>query len=72
MLIRETGLSLLAIQIILKRHGFRKIKLIRKPRLTLAIKAKSYKFVLAYCNWTLEDWKAVIWINKISIILGYR
>ena len=55
MLARETGISPSAIQIILKKHGFCKIKPTRKPGLTSAIKAERYKFALAYYTWTLED-----------------
>ena len=57
---RETGLSASSIQAILKKYGYRKTKLIRKPRLTAAIKSKQYKFVLAHYYWTLKNWKAVI------------
>ena len=71
MLARETGLSLLAIQIIFKKYSFCKIKPIKKFRLTLAIKAEWYEFALAHRNQILENWKAVIWMDKISIVLDH-
>jgi hypothetical protein len=37
---RETGLSILSVQKILKKHSFRKIKPIRKPKLTVAMKSE--------------------------------
>jgi hypothetical protein len=45
---RETGLSLLSVWAILKKYSYYKTKLIRKPRLTISIKSKRYKFILAY------------------------
>ncbi|OCK88177.1 uncharacterized protein K441DRAFT_590296, partial [Cenococcum geophilum 1.58] len=45
---REIGISAASVQIILKKHGFRKIKPIRKPRLTTAIKNERYRFTLAH------------------------
>jgi hypothetical protein len=40
--------------------------------LTAAIKSERYKFILAHRYWTLEDWKAVIWLDETSIVLGHR
>lgn len=31
-----------------------------------------YQFALRYKDQTLEDWKAVIWSNETSVILGHR
>ena len=69
---REIGLFILAIQIILKKHNFRKTKPIRKPRLTPVIKNEQYKFALAHRHQILKNWKAVIWSDETSIILGHR
>ena len=69
---REIGISTASIRIILKKHGFRKTKPTRKPGLTAAMKNERYRFAMAYRHWTLEDWKAVIWSDETSIVLGHR
>jgi len=68
----KTGLSASSIQIILQKYGFYKTKPTRKPGLTAAMKNEQYRFVLAHYYWTLENWKAIIWLNKTSIVLGHR
>ena len=35
------------------------------------MKAARYTFCQAYKDWTLEDWKNVIWIDETSVILGH-
>ena len=35
------------------------------------IKAR-YEFVLKYKDWTLEDWKKVIWTDETSVCLGVQ
>jgi len=35
------------------------------------MKLKRLKFCRDYANWTLEDWKNVIWLDEISIVLNY-
>ena len=35
------------------------------------IKAR-YQFALRYRDWTIEDWKRVIWTNETSVILNSR
>ena len=42
-----------------------------KPRLTIAVKNEQYRFALAYRYQILEDQKAIIQLDKISIISGY-
>ena len=69
---QQIGISAASVQSILKKHGFRKTKPIRKPGLTAAMKNERYRFVMAYRHWTLEDWKAIIWLDKTSIVLGHR
>jgi hypothetical protein len=57
---------------ILRKAGFRKMKPIRKPGLIKKMKIKCLKWCIEYKDWTLEDWKNVIWSDKISVILLYR
>lgn len=59
-----------SIQRFLRKQGFRPVKHTTKPGLT-----KGQEWVrLHWCwerrNWTLEDWKKVIWSDETSIILG--
>lgn len=62
---------------ILKKAGFWKTKLTQKPGLTKAMKAACLQFCLKHKDWILKDWKNVIWMDEISVILlhqqeGYR
>lgn len=66
------GVSARTIQRVLKRQGFRKVKPTVKPGLTIAMIEARYQFALRYKDWTLEDWKAVIWSDETSVILGHR
>ena len=49
----------------------RKTKPTRKPGLTAQMKKDRLEFCLRHEDWTLEDWKNVIWTDETSIILGY-
>jgi hypothetical protein len=62
---------------ILKNAGFRKTKPTRKPGLTAKMKKERLDFCLAHKDWTLEDWKNVIFSDETSVVLccrrgGYR
>ena len=68
------GLDISAITIwrILKLVGFNKIKPMRKPGLTKKMKEERLKWCLDYKDWTLEDWKCVIWSDETSVVLLHR
>jgi transposase len=68
----KVRLSASTIQRVLKRQGFRKVKPTVKPGLTIPMIEARYQFALRYKDWTLEDWKAVIWSDETSVILGHR
>ncbi|KAH7471808.1 hypothetical protein FOMA001_g12984 [Fusarium oxysporum f. sp. matthiolae] len=57
---------------ILKAAGYRKTKPTRKPGLTTKMKKERLEWCLAHQNWTLEDWKSVIWSDETSVILLHR
>jgi transposase len=57
---------------ILKSLGMRKTKPTRKPGLTKKMKDDRLAFCKAYEHWTLEDWKAVIWSDETSVVVGQR
>lgn len=57
---------------VLKRLKYNKVKTTKKPGLTIAAKAARLAFCEKYKDWTLEDWKAVIWSDETSVVLGSR
>lgn len=64
--------SLISILRMLKRRKFRPCKVTKKPGLTPAIKEARYQMALRFKDWTLEDWKNVIFSDETSVILGYQ
>ena len=72
MLAGEQGLSLSTVLRVLHRNGFRPYKTTKKPSLTEAMKEARYQFALRYKDWTIEDWKKVIWSNETSVVLNSR
>ena len=68
----QLDLSDRTIQRALKRRGYRKVKQTVKPGLTEEMKKARYDFALRHKDWTLEDWKNVIWSDETSVILGQR
>ncbi|KAF4414769.1 hypothetical protein FACUT_13982 [Fusarium acutatum] len=57
---------------ILKAAGYKKTKPTRKPGLTAAMRKERLNWCIAHRDWTLEDWKAVIWSDETSVILLHR
>ncbi|EKJ68815.1 hypothetical protein FPSE_11007 [Fusarium pseudograminearum CS3096] len=53
-------------------EGFRKTKPTRKPGLTQRMREERLAWCLARQDWTLEDWKSVIWSDETSVILLHR
>ena len=69
--------SIQTVSTYLKKLKFRKTKPTRKPGLTKKMKDEYLSWYLYHQDWTLEDWKNVIWSDKTSVILcqrrgGYR
>jgi len=57
----------------LKRNGYRKCKLTTKPGLNQAQKVARLEFALQRLEWSLEDWKRIVWSDETSCTLGgYR
>lgn len=56
----------------LKSLGYRKIKLTRKPGLTQKMKDDRLRWCLDHKDWTLDDWKNVIWTDETSVVLNFR
>ncbi|KAI7762256.1 hypothetical protein LZL87_006651 [Fusarium oxysporum] len=72
--LNSQGIEISAISIgrILKSAGYKKTKPTRKPGLTAAMKKERLEWCIAHKDWTLEDWKAVIWSDKTSVVLLHR
>jgi transposase len=72
-MLREKGIEVSASTVyrILKKAGFRKTKPTRKPGLTKQMREDRLRWCLKYKDWTLEDWKNVIWLDETSVVLLY-
>lgn len=68
----ECGISCASALRILHKHGLTTVKPTRKPGLNPAQRAARLAFCLTHKDWTLEDWKRVIWSDETSVILGQR
>lgn len=60
------------VRCILKKAGFRKTKPTRKPGLTKRMRDDRLRWCLEHQNWSLEDWKKVIWSDETSVVLLHR
>jgi hypothetical protein len=56
----------------LKNQGFKKTKPTRKPGLTKKMKDERLKWCLDHQDWTLDDWKNVIWTDETAVVLNHR
>ena len=65
-------ISAMTIWRMLRKAGFRKTKPTRKPGLTKKMRDDRLKWCIAHKDWTLEDWKWVIWSDETSVVLLYR
>lgn len=68
----EAGISTISVLRLLKLNSFSKCKPTWKPGLTDDMRKKRLAFALAHKDWTLEDWKNIIWTDETSVILGHR
>lgn len=68
----ESNISCASALRILRKHGLHSVKPTRKPGLNPTQKAARLAFALEHQDWTLEDWKNVIWSDETSVILGHR
>jgi hypothetical protein len=55
---------------ILHRRGYKPCKPTRKPSLTKDAKLARLNWCLDHKDWTLEDWKNVIWSDETSVTWG--
>jgi hypothetical protein len=65
-------ISAMTIWRVLKSEGYNKVKPTRKPGLTAEQRTIRLAWCLDHQDWTLEDWKNVIWSDETSVILGLK
>jgi transposase len=68
----EAGISESSVLRFLKSNFFSKCKPTWKPGLTDDMKQRRLEFARKHENWTLEDFKNIIWTDETSVILGHR
>lgn len=68
----ESGISPSSALRILHRNQLNSVKPTRKPGLNKAQRKARFEFCMAHANWTLKDWKSVIWSDETSVILSRR
>jgi Transposase len=68
----ECGISRSSALRILHKYSLSNVKPTRKPGLNAVQRAARLAFCLDHADWTLEDWKCVIWSDETSVILGQR
>ncbi|KAI1520645.1 HTH-Tnp-Tc3-2 domain containing protein [Pyrenophora tritici-repentis] len=73
------GLSLKGVEIsastvwrVLREAGYKKTKPTRKPGLTQEMRSARLKWAIDHRDWTLEDWKNVIWTDETSVVINHR
>jgi hypothetical protein len=54
------------------RRFYKRRKSQWRPDLKAVFRFRRYHWCLQFKNWTLEDWKNVIWTDEISVIVGVR
>ena len=68
----ELGISARLVSRRLRLMGFAQVKPSWKPGLTEKMREIRLEWAKTYKNWTIEDWKNVIWTDETSVILGHR
>ena len=56
----------------MKRNNLQACKLTQKFDLIEVMMKTRYHFCMRYKNWTLKNWKKIIWIDEISVIMSSR
>jgi transposase len=66
----ESNISYATALRVLRKHQLSNVKPTRKPSLNAQQRAARLAFALEHQDWTLEDWKRVIWSDETSVVLG--
>jgi hypothetical protein len=69
---REEGFEVCrrTIEIRLRKMGLKRMKSTKKLELTDIQRAQQYEIALSRKDWTLADWKCIIWSDEASILVG--
>jgi transposase len=57
---------------VLRKAGYKKTKPTRKPGLTKKMKDERLAWCKEHEDWTIEDWKNVIWTDETAVVLLHR
>ena len=57
---------------VLRKAGYKKTKLTRKPRLTKKMRQERLAWCLEHQDWTLEEWKNVIRSDETAVVFLHR
>jgi transposase len=68
----QVGVLASTVHRVLRKNKFRSCKRTMKPGLTPAMREARLQFCLRHKDWTLEDWKNVIWSDETLVVLGSR
>ena len=64
---REDKVSFATVRRALKEQGLKAVKKAKKPRLSSAHRKARLRWAREHENWTIEDWKRVIWSDETKI-----
>ena len=68
----ESTISPATIRRILKEYKYHKVKPIYKPGLSPAMKKARFEWAWECRNWTLEDFKNLVFSDETSVVLGQQ
>ena len=68
----ELDICSVSIHRYLTRLGYKKLKMTTKPRFTEAMRQARLKFCLEHEDWSLENWKDVVWTDETSVVFGQQ
>jgi transposase len=57
---------------VLRKAGYKKTKPTRKPGLTKKMRNERLAWCREHEDWTLEDWKNVIWTDETAVVILHR
>jgi transposase len=57
---------------VLRKAGYKKTKPTRKPGLTKKMRDERLAWCREHEDWTLEDWKNVIWTDETAVVILHR
>ena len=68
----HVGMSASTIYRVMKRLGFKNVKITTEPGLTKAMMLKRFRWCQDHLDWSLEDFKNIVWTDETSVVLGQQ